>query len=182
MNKFVLQIAIIIFFLALFSMALKLALNFLAAFFRKKIIKPAGYKEKKYLLTPAEKDFYAVLRSVVENDYYIFCKVRVLDLVDIDSRVGFWSAFDAVRGKHVDFVLCEPESFQIVSAIELDDSSHRRSDRVRRDSILEDAFQSAGVNLVRFPVKARYFRQEIADKIADIIVEKRGQKKVEKRS
>lgn len=143
---------------------------------RKKDIE-SNYRERKYLLSRSEKDFYDVLKSIIGSDYSVFCKVRVLDLVDIPSRPGlFWPAFKSVLGKHVDFVLCETGNLRIVCVIELDDSSHKELKRSKRDTVIENAFCAADVKLLRFPVQFHYSCEEIADKIADIIFEKRGEK------
>jgi very-short-patch-repair endonuclease len=65
------------------------------------------------------------------------------------------TAFNKIACKHVDFVLCDKE-LNILLAIELDDSSHNRQDRKERDEIVNAAFRSAGLPLMREPAKHFY--------------------------
>ena len=40
------------------------------------------------------------------------------------------AAFNRISSKVLDFVLCDPNNLAIIAAIELDDSSHKRNDRI----------------------------------------------------
>ncbi|MEN7973211.1 MAG: DUF2726 domain-containing protein, partial [Verrucomicrobiota bacterium] len=42
-----------------------------------------------------------------------------------------------------------PSTLAIVAAIELDDKSHQRKDRIKRDQFLNQVMESAGVPLIR---------------------------------
>ncbi|MBP9215575.1 MAG: DUF2726 domain-containing protein, partial [Agitococcus sp.] len=42
---------------------------------------------------------------------------------------------------------------KILAAIELDDSSHDQAERIKADSKKDKALQSAGVPIIRWPVK-----------------------------
>jgi len=50
---------------------------------------------------------------------------------------------------------------EIVGAVELDDASHRRSDREARDFFVNVIFSGAGIPLVRVPAQSQYFVQEL---------------------
>ncbi len=50
---------------------------------------------------------------------------------------------------HVDVVIVERRSFSIVAAVELDDASHLRPERRRRDILLEEVLRQAGIPLLR---------------------------------
>ena len=50
---------------------------------------------------------------------------------------------------HVDVVIVERCSFNIVAAVELDDTSHLRPERRRRDILLEEVLRQAGIPLLR---------------------------------
>lgn len=49
---------------------------------------------------------------------------------------------------HVDVVIVERRSFGIVAAVELDDASHLRPERRRRDILLEEVLRQAGIPLL----------------------------------
>ncbi|OUZ52877.1 hypothetical protein CBL21_26915, partial [Shigella flexneri] len=50
----------------------------------------------------------------------------------------WWQLFRMVSQWHVDVVIVELRSFSIVAAVELDDASHLRPERRRRDILLEE--------------------------------------------
>jgi hypothetical protein len=62
------------------------------------------------------------------------------------------AARNRIDRKHVDFVICEARTMQPLLAIELDDASHERADRIARDAFVDRVFEVAGLPLlhVRF--------------------------------
>jgi hypothetical protein len=70
-----------------------------------------------------------------------------------------------ILAKHLDFVLCHPESSAPILAIELDDSSHREGKRMKRDSFVDAALDAAKLPLLRVSVRRSYSPQELADLI-----------------
>jgi len=61
-----------------------------------------------------------------------------------------------ISQKHVDFVLIDSRSTEIVLIVELDDKTHRRRDRSERDEFLDRAFAAAGVSVLHVPAAAHY--------------------------
>ena len=82
-------------------------------------------------------------------------------------------ALNRITSKHLDFVLAIPGSMIIVCAIELDDASHRRQDRVDRDEFVDGALAYADVPLIRFEVQPIYSVEEIRDSVADALSDTR---------
>jgi hypothetical protein len=113
------------------------------------------FARKKYLLTPPEKRFYNVLRRAV-SWYTIMAKVRLADLVEADERhLLRESNFDHIKSRHIDFVICNLALSPLV-AIELDDSSHQRPDRVARDRDVNRILDIASLPLLRVTVRRTY--------------------------
>jgi len=126
------------------------------------------YVAKPTLFTQAELKFLEVLEDVVDDEYYIYGQVRLADVIEVRSgldRKSWGRAFAKIRAKHLDFVLCDPEDHSIHCAIELDDSSHERKDRKKRDHFLNLAMAAAKVPLHRFPTRHNYDPDEIRDAI-----------------
>lgn len=74
-------------------------------------IGPLPYQKKWYLLSPAERDFYETLRQVIGDRYLIFTKVRLLDLLWLPQNLpNRQTHMNRVQAKHVDFVLCHPQT------------------------------------------------------------------------
>ncbi|EFH3722623.1 DUF2726 domain-containing protein [Escherichia coli] len=61
----------------------------------------------------------------------------------------WWQLFRMVSQWHVDVVIVERRLFSIVAAVELDDASHLRPERRRRDILLEEVLRQAGIPLLR---------------------------------
>jgi hypothetical protein len=127
------------------------------------------YKLIGSLLTPAEKGFFLALRMAASKRYLVFPKVRLLDLCrDLDG----WNdtaAFNHVSQKHVDFVLCDPQTFRPVLAVELDDRSHLRARTRARDSDKDEVLRTMGLGVYRQWVRRSYDPAAIARGIEDAL-------------
>ena len=118
---------------------------------------PLPYQKKWYLLSPAERDFYETLRQAVGNRYLIFAKVRLLDLLWLPDKMENRPLYiGRVASKHVDFVLCHPQTVAPVLVIELDDASHQLPERQERDHFVNEVLRVAGIPLLRVPVRKSF--------------------------
>jgi hypothetical protein len=78
-----------------------------------------------------------------------------------------------IARQHLDFVLCDRETTDVLLAIELDDRSHRKLARKRRDRFLTGALNAAGIPLLRVRAAARYDSRELAAMIDEAIFKRR---------
>jgi hypothetical protein len=86
-------------------------------------------------------------------------KVRLADVIRPEKgmdRRAYTGAFNRISRKHLDFVLCNPATLAIRAAVELDDGSHQRDSRKKRDRFIESALERAGIPLHRFSVQRGY--------------------------
>jgi hypothetical protein len=123
------------------------------------------------LLTAAEQKFYEALDAAIDGRLVILSKVRLADLfiVTSASRPARHRVFRSIACKHVDFVLAEPENLRPIAAVELDDSSHQRADRRRRDQLLDDLFEKAEFPLLRFRTAASYSPRVIEERVEEVV-------------
>jgi hypothetical protein len=124
------------------------------------------------LLTPAELSFYHVLKIAISEQYDISIKVRLADLVSVQKgmdRVSWGKAFNKIKAKHIDFVLCDKSTSEILCAIELDDPSHQQEKRQQRDQFIEKALSVAKLPFARFYVTRTYQSEEIKQQLQSII-------------
>ena len=131
------------------------------------------YSLRDDFLSPAERSFFGVLQLALGPKAVVFAKVRVADLLYVPRGEGRQSYQNRISGKHVDFVLCAPDSLQPIAAIELDDASHSRADRIERDEFLDSAFAAANLPLVRFPAQRQYDVKSVAARIDELITQKK---------
>jgi hypothetical protein len=120
-----------------------------------------SYRLADGLLTPAELAFYRVLRGLVSENSLICPKVRLSDVFVVPRGDGRQAAMNRINQKHVDFLLCDPETLQPVLAIELDDASHERKKRQDRDATVDEIFAAAGLPLVHVRAAAAYSPQDL---------------------
>ncbi len=122
------------------------------------------YRVNPSFLSKDEQAFYKALQRGLGNQFLVLLKVRVCDVLQPQQSLAkstWQSAFNCIKSKHFDFVLCCPNQFEIIAAIELDNSSHSRATRQKRDKFLNSACDSAHFPLVRITARQIYAAQEI---------------------
>lgn len=127
------------------------------------------YHAKRFLLTRSEREFYHALLSVIRERFTVAMSVRLADVINC-SRDAWSNGHGAlISAKQLDFVLCHPETIEIVLAIELDDRSHDLAERVERDAFLDNSMRAAGVPLLRVPAARSYEPAQLRASIRDAI-------------
>ena len=126
------------------------------------------YEANEYFFTKPEGIFYWNLMKAVGDTYIIFGQVRIADVLRVSgyqrSR-SFLSHFNKISSKHFDYILCD-KKLRIIAAIELDDSSHERKDRRKRDSFIEAICRVANLPLIRFKLRGSYSIKALQDEIS----------------
>lgn len=132
-----------------------------------------AYEAIPSILTPAEQRFYTVLSQAVQGRALIMTKVRVADIVKVRRSMGrrsFWRHFSQISQKHIDFVLVHPRSFDTLCLIELDDRSHARPSRMKRDRFINQVMQDTGLVLHRVKVRRNYDRRALLEQLQSCLV------------
>lgn len=127
------------------------------------------YKSRQTLLSQGEAAFFGPLCQAVAGRFHVMCKVRLADVLTCSSenwRRGFGGA---ISQKHLDFVLCEPGSMRFILAIELDDRSHEKPERQRRDSFVNLALYRSRIGFIRFQAQASYSIEHIKARIDGVL-------------
>jgi hypothetical protein len=109
------------------------------------------YNKKNSIMTKAENTFYKKMQEITGERYYIVPQAHLS--MFLNHKVGNQSrrgSFAVINGKSVDFLLCEKETSRPILAVELDDHTHNRSDRVERDKLVEEILHNSDILLVRF--------------------------------
>ena len=128
-----------------------------------------AYRLRNSLLTKNELAFYRVLEETIAGQTVILSKVRLADIFSTAGGQRNHGAFNRISARHVDFIICEQKTFRPVFAIELDDRSHTRPDRVRRDIFVNGLFESVGLPLVRVLARKRYDAKEVKERLAGVL-------------
>jgi hypothetical protein len=131
---------------------------------------PLPYRMRDDFLSAAERSFLGVLQIAVASRVALFAKVRVADLLYVPRGEGRQAFHNKIDRKHVDFLLCDPNSLRPLVAIELDDASHDRPERQDRDKFMDASFAAAGLPLVHFAAKRQYNSRSIAAELEPYLV------------
>lgn len=130
------------------------------------------YEKQKMLLSPAERSFFGVLEQVVGESHRIFVKVRLADLFKVKAGLSNserMTAFNKIKAKHVDFVICSKESVDVLVAVELDDKSHNLKKRQERDIFVDKVFESVGVPLGHIAAQKSYSVQDVSRIVSNLL-------------
>ncbi|MBN2706596.1 MAG: DUF2726 domain-containing protein [Deltaproteobacteria bacterium] len=104
------------------------------------------YKIRDDFLSPAEKNFYLVLRGCVSEWADVCPKVNLGDLFFAScSNFGERQSYaNKINRKHVDFLLVDRITASPLIGIELDDRSHNQQNRKDRDEFVEKVLKKLG--------------------------------------
>ncbi|MDO9556574.1 MAG: DUF2726 domain-containing protein [Coriobacteriia bacterium] len=123
---------------------------------------PLPYRLRDDFLSPSELSFYRVLASAVGDRALVCPKVNLADLFFVVKPNENQAYRNKIDRKHVDFLLCDPQSLCPLVGVELDDKSHQREDRQARDEFVNQVFAAAGLPLLHVPAQAGYSATALA--------------------
>lgn len=127
------------------------------------------YAKKTYLFSQAEFSFFRVLQHACGGRYVVCPKVGLGDLLYVQKGAEGRQAWrNKIDRKHIDFVLCDPQTMTVVAAVELDDASHNTASAQKRDADKDKACRDAGLLLLRFAARRSYNLEEVRAKLAEI--------------
>jgi hypothetical protein len=122
--------------------------------------------EVRPLLSAAELNFYRVLVTAVQDRFVIMSKVRLIDVFEVRKGIPKYQTWaNKVMKKHVDFLLCHPQTMVPQVLIELDDKSHQRKDRQARDEIVDRVAAAVKLLILHVEAKRGYSMQELREMV-----------------
>ncbi|MCB2156668.1 DUF2726 domain-containing protein [bacterium] len=139
------------------------------------LLRPKPREEFPYVtqpvMTDAELAFHLALADCVPTDTILLSKVRLADFLEVKAQPGeHLRYFGRISQKHADFLLIDAASSDPLLVIELDDASHRRSQRtIDSDAFKDKAYAAAGIPILRVPAARRYDRADLEEKIAEAL-------------
>lgn len=129
------------------------------------------YRKRSGLFSKAEINFLRSLEAAVDDRFRVFGKVRMEDVLEVAGVSGkeWASARGRIKARHVDYVLCDARSLEIVAAIELDDASHQSPKAKEADEFKNRAFEAAKLPLLRFEARAGYLPATVRERIDAVL-------------
>ena len=107
---------------------------------------------RKFLLTKNEYWFYKSLKEIADKyGFAVLAKIRFADLVEVSAEADkkeYMKYFGKIKSKHIDFILCKKDNLYPELLIELNDSSHNKEDRIKRDDFIKKIAERVGYKMV----------------------------------
>jgi hypothetical protein len=115
------------------------------------------YKLKQGLMSRAEINFYKAFCEYKKDSNLVFAKVRLADIFAPEATgKSYLASFNKISAKHVDFLVCDKDTFAPLYAIELDDKSHRSAKSMNRDEFVNNVFSQTELKLIRVQARKDY--------------------------
>lgn len=121
-------------------------------------IESQPYKKRDYFFYVTELKFFEVLKEIIGDNYYIFPKVRICDIVRNEDKRNY-AQFNKIKSKHVDFLICTKNPISPKIVVELDGSSHNYQSRIERDKFVDEVFASSQIPIVHIKTKSFYNKE-----------------------
>lgn len=130
------------------------------------------YRLNKSLVSDAEKEFLKTLEQAVEGKYRIVPQVPLSGIVspkDSNYHYTNYRDFNKISAKKIDFVLYDTDNWTPRLAIELDDRSHLRWDRMQRDAFVNELMEGVGLAILHVRTSDGYNLVELKEEISEKI-------------
>jgi len=125
------------------------------------------YNLKENPMSPAEENFFFILKQIVDGKYTIQTQVQLSSIVkpkDSNAHYTNYSDLNKIIKKSVDFVLYD-KRYKPVLVIELDDSSHFKWDRIKRDEFVNAVMKDVGLRIIHIRAPYSYSPKYLSELI-----------------
>lgn len=149
---------------------------------KKKSIDKILYLKNSSLLTNSEKKFYSVLEELLQDNFHLFSKVRIADIVYLPKwyKPYHWAIYwwNRIQAKHVDFLVCHKDSFEPLLVIEVDDPSHLLPQRKKRDRLVDFVFRKAELPILHLTDDSLENRESLKQSVETFLLLDKAESRV----
>lgn len=126
------------------------------------------YLVKNNPMTETEKKFISYLKVFTDKyDLIILPQVQLQSIFKTIDKKDITN-FNKIKSKSVDFAIVD-NKYDYKMFIELDDYTHNRQDRVKRDIFVNNLFKKYNLKLKRIKVENRYNLEELENIIKEVV-------------
>lgn len=109
------------------------------------------YYTNKKIMTETEKNFYIELKKITDNlNMSIFPQIDLERLIKVKDNN--YSYRNRIKSRSIDFTIVNNNYYNVVCCIELDDKTHNKESRIKRDEFINELFKNVNINLIRVKV------------------------------
>lgn len=127
-----------------------------------------NYLMLKNPMTDTEKKFVSYLKPFTDKyNLIILPQVQLQSIFKVYNKKEI-SAFNKIKSKSVDFAIVD-NNYNYKIFIELDDYTHNRKDRIKRDIFVNELFSKYELKLKRIKVQNNYNLEELESIIKEVV-------------
>ncbi|NND81996.1 MAG: DUF2726 domain-containing protein [Gammaproteobacteria bacterium] len=113
------------------------------------------------ILSPAEKNFFECLVNALGEEFHIFTKVAMLDVVQATPAAGYFERRriqKRLQGECLDFVLCKKHDLSIFGIVELENFEKRdnQKEKLNREVLVSEVCKTTHLKLFYFDIRQDY--------------------------
>ena len=125
------------------------------------------YYTNKKIMTETEKNFYIELKKITDSlNMSIFPQIDLERLIKVKDNN--YSYRNRIKSRSIDFTIVNNNNYNVVCCIELDDKTHNKKSRIKRDEFINELFKNVNINLIRVKV-GNYDFDMIKNKIKEVM-------------
>jgi hypothetical protein len=121
------------------------------------------YQIRSSVINKSEEAFFAELTRVLPDNFHVFPKVRIADILKNEDGPGSFFSGNRILSNHVDLLICDPQ-FRPQVAIEVNGIFSDRAKTAESDELKKQVFEEVG-----FPFKIVKVGESFSEAIQEIL-------------
>jgi len=123
-------------------------------------------QRKSRILTAAERNFFECLMTSLSDDFYIFARIGILDVIEPTPAANWFHSKQINRRlaeESFDYLLCKKHDMSIFGVIELENFEKGTNKKMRaaREKVVSDVCKTANLRLFYFDIRQDYRTMDI---------------------
>lgn len=119
-------------------------------------------------MTETERKFISYLKPFTDkHNLLILPQVQLQSIFHVINKKDI-SSFNKIKAKSIDFAIVD-NNYNYKLFIELDDYTHNKQNRIKRDIFVNNLFKTYNLNLKRIKVQKNYNLEELENIIKEVV-------------
>lgn len=124
-------------------------------------LRDSHVQRKSRVLAPSERAFFERLVSALSDDYFIFAKMSMLDVVEVSPNASWFqkrSIQKCLANTRLDYILCQKRDLSIFGVVELENFENKADNKARREreKLVSRICQLSNIRLFYFDARQDY--------------------------
>ena len=126
-----------------------------------------NFRKQDYVMEYEELKFYRELKKIADKrNWVIFPQVSLYHIVSVNDKKRFNQLFPLLKGKSIDFVICDEKNFcKIIMCVELEGSTNNKIFKESNDKFKDELFEEVGTKFIRIKRESSYSQEDLIKKL-----------------